>query len=811
MLMGNAVHNGPRIVISPMEQIFYVNAQYPESKVLSCQTAGEDPGSFSQLRWTGPDRTDNWDELSKRHSVTKEDPNSNIWDLEFKNPTNDDSGVYYCHGKYMSEDALNASIRVKVYNPIKLESCPDRQFVVEGSRTAKITCRITADSPRIILSKDNMPMDNFGNRYKWNNDDALVINAPVDKRDAGKYTIRIISSDTGELKLQVISVEVHTRPQIVFNDTQIARNADNLPEFYGVEGDTALLKCEPLGNPRPLVYWLDPRMRNLTHVGGYHVNAESGTLLIDKVDKRFDHGVFECKAHNTVDEVSQKVFMSVDTKPLIVAFDNKTVDEGDQVILECRASGEPQPDFSIRKHGLNQKPYQSGDGTLRDQETRAEGGGSNMWVHRETIVATRQQYGLHYCNATNRAHTAEKVGQLFVNYAPDLSLTPPEQFVPLGKRITVTCHIRAYPAPTVTWLTDNIQLINLESNIKTSPDGQTHIVTMSPPNQQQTATSRFVCRASNKMGIREQSIMARFTTPPGIVIAQQVERLPTSVKLQLHVPVDGGDRIKAFKYKAEGRTLDFNNPTFSYRIDRHNETIIDASLNSSTIYTIRNLLPHYSYRISIRAVNDVGEGDATEIHMDTLKPTPPEPPIIIRPGTSLTHASSTAVPSEYQNGYLLRWSPPESDNGDPVTKYVIKTNLIDSNALDMPVDSGDVRIIEQMNERPMYARLGPLEPNRKYRVQVQARNMIGDSEPAYINVYTTADRPRMPEFDALSLAWLTEPSTPVLYILLAIGLIGIIIIDLVFCFCFDLGVTFALRNCCCPPKTNSVISDKNYT
>lgn len=805
----NSHHNGPRIVIVPNEPVFYIDAQTPSTKALTCQTAGERPTLFSQLRWAGPNRTDNWDELAKKHSVTEEEPNSNQWLLEFKNPTIDDAGIYYCYGNFQGSDVFNSSIMVKVNSPIKLDNCPERQYLVQGSPYNKITCQITADSPKVTIYKDDTILTQLDNRYKWDND-GIVINGDINMSDAGRYMVRIKAQLTGDQKKQYIYVDVQTKPEIAPFNSSLNRSEFET-DFIGIEGESAHLECKASGKPQPVVNWFDPQLRNLSSIGGYSVNPERGTLLVHKVERRFDNGTFKCTADNSVGPTAERnVTMTVLVRPQIVKFENKTADERSEVTFECRSNGYPVPDFSIRKQGLNSTPYRMGDGLVRDVSLKPEDGGSDVWVYQIKMIAQRASYGLHYCNATNRAGTAERIGSLAVNYPPDLSQTPSEQFVKIGKKMTVTCHIKAYPAPIVTWTIDRTQVINPDqSSIKTSPDGQTHIVTMMPPSALESG--RFVCKAKNMMGEAEQAITPRYVTIPGVVTASLLDRTPTTVKLVLSVLNDGGDRIKQFRYSARGNTLDLHNPYFSYREDRHNVSTIDASPIPSATYTIKNLLPHYIYRISISAVNDVGEGDASEISVETMKPTRPDPPVIIKPTTS-QQLASTGVPSDYSNGYPLKWSPPELDNGDPVTKYVIKYNKVSTNALDIPIDVGHQKVVGQMSERPLHARLGPLEVNSRYKILVQAVNKYGESEPAGIIVHTTPDRPSMPEIEALNfLPWLVEPSTSTLITLLGLAIVLLIVVDLLFCFCCQIGVTYFLRSWCCLAKTNSVISDKTYT
>jgi hypothetical protein len=796
-----SAQTGPRVEIKPDIPLVFFEAQ-TANKVLTCSAVGDKPGMFDQLRWSGPNRNDNWDELNKRHKVKETLRKGYALELEFQRPTPDDSGTYYCQGTYQRSDVYNASITVKVYNPIKIENCPDRQYVVEGASAQKITCRITGDSITLDFYKGEEHIGSNHNRYKWDNDDSLLLLNPVDRIDAGTYRVEITSELTGNREKKEIQVEVHSKPEFP---------ANSVNEFLSVEGEPAELKCNVTGNPRPLVYWRDPRLRNSSSVGGYFVNPEEGTLLISKVNRNDDNGEFTCIARNNVGEASKKVTMVAMQRPNIYAFENKTFEEGTEAFLECRATGFPRPTFSIRRAGHNQLPYRMGDGFVTDIAEDLEGGSAPGYVYRMKVKVDRSQFGLHYCNATNKAGSDEEVGMLAVKHRPDLSATPREQFFKLGdKNITLTCHVKAYPRPIVSWYNElGQQILVAQEKFKSSPDDQTHIITMNPSLNVLANTNRYRCVARNEIGEpAEVMIQVRYKTSPGIVNAVVLESGPTTVKLQLGVINDGGDRIRAFKYRADGVTMDNFNPFFNYPIDKQNETSIEA-LPTTSVYTIRNLYPFYRYRLSIRAVNDVGDGDPTEITVETRKASAPDPPIIIKP--TIGSSAQIGYTSEYQNGYLLKWSPPDLDNGDPVTRYIIKLFKLKPEQPDVLFSVDEPMIIEQSNERPLNARVGPLETNSYYKIHLQARNKYGDSEPASIIINTLANRPLMPEFNPQALTWLTEPSTPVLIGIVVLALICLVFIDIIFCVCFQIGVSYSLRNCCCPAKANSVISDKTYS
>ena len=801
--------SGPRVEIRPNVDIFYLESGAHSNKVLTCKALGERPESISRVIWTGPNKYNNSEELKRKHSV-KEIANGQGVELAFRRPQSDDAGLYTCVGTFYSTAEYNASVEVKVYEPTKIEHCPDRQTIVQDSPGQRISCTITGEAPRIELFKtinqDNVPIDDekFKGKYKWDNQ-GLEILGRADQSDAGVYTVQITIEMLGERRNITINVSVDSKPEIA-----PARPAANsIAEFEGIEGDRAELKCEVSGKPHPLVYWLDPKLRNLTSVGGYAVNAEQGSLLINKVNRNDDHGNFRCVAYNSVGDTSRTVSMAVLIRPAIVSFENKTVDENSSVVLECRVTGFPKPTVSIRKQGLNQLPYRIGDGNVEDERVDEEGGNAEVYVYRLKLRAPRANFGVHYCNASNTAGSAERIGQLTVRHKPDLSQTPPEQFVKLGKNISVTCHIRAFPAPQVSWFTENDQqIVNPQQSFLTSAEGQTHIVTMMPPPQMQADVARFKCSARNDMGESRQLITTRYQQRPGMVTVQTIDTTPTTIKLHLSVSNDGGDRVKKYKYKLKGFSLDQFNPTYTYPESWQNETFLNAAPTISE-YTLKNLLPFYRYTIMIQAINDVDEGPTIEVNAETNRPKEPEPPMIIKPGAA--YATSPVIKSDYRNGYVLKWNPPELDNGDPITRYIIKLFKLRDDSSDLNNDRSEPRVIEQMNDRPMHTDIGPLETNQIYRIELQAQNKYGDSKPASIIVQTTSDKPAM-DIGPQALAWLTEPlSTAMLITILVAVCILVIIIDLIFCFCFQMGAIHVLRNCCCPPKANSVMSDNTYT
>ncbi len=79
----------------------------------------------------------------------------------------------------------------------------------------------------------------------------------------------------------------------------------------------------------------------------------------------------------------------------------------------------------------------------------------------------------------------------------------------MGYSVEMTCHVEAYPPPTITWVHDGIQLssnqvYSVDSGYTTTDDFTETRVTIKELRRRQLGT--YQCKAQNKLGQAEQTI-----------------------------------------------------------------------------------------------------------------------------------------------------------------------------------------------------------------------------------------------------------------------------------------------------------------
>ena len=206
--------------------------------------------------------------------------------------------------------------------------------------------------------------------------------------------------------------------------------------------------------------------------------------------------------------------------------------------------------------------------------------------------------------------------------------------------------------------------------------------------------------ARNRVGLSEPSDVARAETEA--VLPGQVRDLSavaqgrSEILLDWQPPADDG-----------------GSPVTGYRIERSADegaswlTIRANTGTANTSYMDRELGPGTLYRYRVSAVNEVGQGPPSEF-AEARTHGPPGPPLDL---------IAEAVSAEQIN---LRWSPPDTDGGRPVTGYVLEFSSD---------GGGDWEVLSRLAGELTYGHRG-LRAGTVYHYRVSAVNEIGVGLPS---------------------------------------------------------------------------------
>lgn len=130
-----------------------------------------------------------------------------------------------------------------------------------------------------------------------------------------------------------------------------------------------------------------------------------------------------------------------------------------------------------------------------------------------------------------------------------------------------------------------------------------------------------------------------------------------------------------------------------------------------TTFKVEDLTPGHEYKFRVKAVNRYGDSDALEAAQ----------PIIAKDPFDTADKPGTPEITDWDKDHVdLAWTPPASDGGAPIEKYVIEKKLA----------SGDWEYAEEVPADQTQATVGNLKQGATYQFRVKAINKAGSSTPS---------------------------------------------------------------------------------
>ncbi|KAK2538556.1 Igsf10 [Columba guinea] len=535
----------PKIATASQE---VTQLNFGDKLLLNCTATGE---PRPRIIWRLPSKAlvDQFHRMGSRIRVY---PNGS---LVIEAVTEKDAGDYLCVARNKIGDDL---ILMKVSITMKPAKIDQKQYfrkLVPYGKDFQVDCKASG-SPAPEIS--------------WSLPDGTVINNAMLADDSGHRSRRYILFDNGTLYLNKAGVaeggdytcyaqntlgrdEMKVHITVIMAAPRIKHNYKTY--IKAKAGDTALLDCEAVGEPKPKIFWLLPSSDMISSSTARHILHGNGSLSVGRVTP-LDAGEYMCVARNPGGDDTKLYKLDVVAKPPVIngLHMNKTIMKVTAVRhakkhIDCRAEGTPPPQITwiMPDNIFLTAPYY----------------GSRIAVHKNGTLEIRNirpsDTAEFICVARNDAGESVLVVQLevlemlrrpmFKNPFNEKIIATP------GKTTTLNCSVDGNPPPDISWMLPNGTWFARGIRTPQFLTGSTGTLTISSPNRD--TAGRYRCAARNKVGYIEKLIVLELGQQPTIVAGPEGPVTGVSGQtLSLHCLADGRPKPSTAWTLPGGRVLD---------------------------------------------------------------------------------------------------------------------------------------------------------------------------------------------------------------------------------------------------------------
>ncbi|KAM4709599.1 netrin receptor DCC [Discoglossus pictus] len=505
-----------------------------------------------------------------------------------------------------------------------------------------------------VLLNCSAQSDQGAPTIKWKKDGAYL-NLAVDERrqqlPSGSLIIQNVQHtrhhrpDEGayqcEASLDGIGALIsRTAKVIVAGPLRILSQTESVTSFLG---DTALLKCEIVGEPMPTIHWQKNQEDLVLIPGDTRVLVlPSGSLQISRLHMG-DSGVYRCLAKNpgssrTGNEAELRILSESGLHRQQIFLQrpsNMAVVEGHDAVLECSVSGYPTPTVL----------WLQGDEVIQTRTRKYSLlGGSNLLI----TNVTDDDSGTYTCLVTYKNENSSASAELSVMVPPRFTNHPSNLYAYESMDIEFECAVSGKPPPTIKW-TKNGEVVIPSDYFQIVGGSNLRILGLVKSDE-----GFYQCIAENEAG-NVQSYAQLVIPDPAIPSSSILPSAPRDV-----VPVLVSSRFVRLSWRPPVETKG-NIQTYTVYFSKdgaHRERALNTTQPVMLQLTVGNLKPEESYSFRVVAYNEWGPGESSQ---PVKVVTQPELQV---PGP----VENLQVVSTSPTSILITWEAPAYANG-PVQGY----------------------------------------------------------------------------------------------------------------------------------------------